>query len=168
MQQDKQTVSDFFNECTPHLQLRACVENISADLNNPQERDAFIGLLKRGKEIADLTHDEQASDNPAKMMKCQQGNLVSTLEEALQRLPPLTRSARSSDSPMQKKELLFQPCSSNQTTPCRSKPVQKAETVDSILFGEESFDKDNPHDVPVPAGLDRFKGLMFLNQWELL
>ena len=106
-QRDKQTVSDFFNKCTPHLRLRAHVENISANLNNPQERDTFVGSLKRGKELSDLTCDERASNDPAKMMKCQQGNLVSTLEEVSQRLPPLSRSAESSDSPVQKKELSF-------------------------------------------------------------
>lgn len=89
-QQDKQTISDFFNEYILHLRLRAYVENISANLNNPQERDTFIGSLRGGKEILDLTYDERASNNPAKMMKYQQGNLVPTLEEVSQRLPPLT------------------------------------------------------------------------------
>ena len=46
-----------------------------------------------------------------------------------------------------------------QTTPCQSKSTQKTKAVDSISFADESFDEDNPCDVPVPTGLDHFKGL---------
>ena len=121
------------------------MENVSANLNDPQERNTFIGLLKREKEILDLTCCERASNNPAKMMKCQQGNLVLTLEEVLQQLPPLAQLTRSSDSPMQKKELSFRSRLSMQPTLRRSKPIQKAKTVGSILLTDGSFNKDNPH-----------------------
>ena len=98
------TISNFFNECPQHLCLCACVESISANLNNPQEQDALIGSLKCVKEILDLTHDEQASNNPAKMAKHQQGNVVLTLEEVSQRSPLLACFGHPSDSQIQKKE----------------------------------------------------------------
>ena len=66
-QHGKQTISDFFDKRLQHLCLCAHVEDISANLNDPQECDTFIGLLKRSKEILDLTCDKQASRNPAKI-----------------------------------------------------------------------------------------------------
>ena len=48
---------------------------------------------------------------------------------------------------------------STQTAPSQQKPIQEAEAIDLILFADESFDRDNPCDVPVPTGLNHFEGL---------
>ena len=89
-QLDKQSIVDFFNTFLQFPHLQAFIEDVSLNLNDPCKWEGFILSLKRGGDLLNLMCKDCHSINQAKLARHQQGNLVSTLKEARQRLPALS------------------------------------------------------------------------------
>ena len=106
IQQERQSLSDYFNEYVNYLKLSLYLIDVSINLNDIQEQETFIGNLRQGRDFLDKTYDEHHSNDPTKSDIYKQGNLVGTLESVAKQICP-SRHILSHGSPVPKKELTF-------------------------------------------------------------
>ena len=88
MQQERQSISDYFNEYVKYLKLSSYLTDVSMNLNDIQEQETFTGNLRQGRDFLDKTYNERHSNDPTKQAMYKQGNLVGTLESVAKQICP--------------------------------------------------------------------------------
>ena len=159
-QQERQSVSDFFNDCVNYLKLSSCLGHVSVNLDDDRERETFIGSLGQGREFLDKTHDDRDSDDPIEQSMHKQGNLVGTLESVSKRIRPSRSLTHLHGSPVPKKELAFNRSAVRRRAPGRPTPPPPKPATSKKVQSIEAFSESDPTSVHVPDDLSAAFGPM--------
>ena len=66
MQQERQSISNYFNEYVNYLKLSSYLTDVLINLNDSCKRKMFIGNLWQGRDFLDKTYDKFHSNDPTK------------------------------------------------------------------------------------------------------
>ena len=154
-QQERQSISDFFNDYVNYLKLSSYLGHVSVNLNDDRERETFIGSLRQGREFLDKTYDERNSNDPIKQSMYKQGNLVGTLESVSKRIRPIRSLTQPHGSPVPRKELTFNRSAVRRRPNAgRPTPPTPKSVTSKKIQSVEVFSESDPTNVHVPDDLN--------------